>query len=466
VTRLATLDDGAMTRHTLRALLAGVGVLATPAQGAQPASSAWQVPVTTTPVFTSGEGGCAAFRIPGTTATDHTILVFAECRRYSCADFGGQHDIVLKRSTDGGVTFGPLAVVASPTELFNCTDPTAPGACAFWDPTPVWDPSTGAVTLLAHYADSDDDRLLGNGAVFSWRSEDEGETWAGPTNLTDALGGHPLPTPGNGHGIFVSSTGRLVVAGYFHEKTGGVAAVSFLSDDGGVTWSLGQRSLTDVPGGVSEPDVVELFADGDAAADDDDDDVTIGRRADRQHSPRNAAAAAAAAAAASGGAVVAAPLTKMTTTTSPPKLLLNTRQGKPGAPCGDGVQHCRLTATSADGGVTWSNATTRPDLPDPGCKGGIARWEQGRGLLFVNDATVSVRRNVTLRVSKDNGATFPWAVQVSAPELLAGYADVVTQNWAGGNGTELAVVAFEVETCNVSVALVQPSLVVAAKPPS
>jgi hypothetical protein len=275
-----------------------------------------------------------------------------------------------------------------------------------------------------------------------------------------------------------------VVAGYFHETTGGVAAVSFLSDDGGLTWSLGQRSLTDVPGGISEPDAVELFADDDATDADDDDVAKMLMRGDReragqqltatlssqpqmqmqqQHSPQGARPQ---------NAAVAGGVTATTTTTAPPpppppppKLLLNTRQGKPGAPCGDGVQHCRLTAVSDDGGLTWSNATARPDLPDPGCKGGVARWQQGRGLLFVNDATVLGRFNVTLRVSKDNGASFPWAVQVSPPGLLAGYADVVTQNWAGGNGTELAVVAFEVETCNVSVALVQPSLVVANTPP-
>lgn len=55
-----------------------------PSLGPQPGS------VTYTPVFSRGEGGCSAFRIPGLASLNGTIHVFAECRKYDCADNSGQ----------------------------------------------------------------------------------------------------------------------------------------------------------------------------------------------------------------------------------------------------------------------------------------------------------------------------------------------------------------------------------------
>ena len=76
--------------------------------------------VTITPVFTPGEGGYASFRIPGVVQAGDAHLAFAEGRKYACTDFGGQHDIVSKRSEDGGISWGPLQVIADPEKLFGC----------------------------------------------------------------------------------------------------------------------------------------------------------------------------------------------------------------------------------------------------------------------------------------------------------------------------------------------------------
>jgi hypothetical protein len=66
------------------------------------------------------QGGCkyAAFRIPGfANVGNNTLIAFAEGRKFGCGDFGpppppgkhgwGQHDMVIRRSTDGGVIAPP-----------------------------------------------------------------------------------------------------------------------------------------------------------------------------------------------------------------------------------------------------------------------------------------------------------------------------------------------------------------------
>ena len=50
-------------------------------------------------VLARGEGGYSSFRIPGIHTLQNTLLVFAEARKYSCADFGGQHDVVRSLPT-------------------------------------------------------------------------------------------------------------------------------------------------------------------------------------------------------------------------------------------------------------------------------------------------------------------------------------------------------------------------------
>ena len=109
-------------------------------------------------VFKPGEGGYAAFRIPGIVASSRNgssvLHVFAEGRKYSCADFQGQHDIVYKRSTNAGASFSPLRTLLDPVKLFGnaqCPPERASDkndCCAFWDPTPIVT-RTGKLIVMA-----------------------------------------------------------------------------------------------------------------------------------------------------------------------------------------------------------------------------------------------------------------------------------------------------------------------------
>ena len=79
---------------------------------------AGDVDVTIVDVMTAGDASadcvekpCAykAFRIPGLVAIgDDVLLAYAEGRKTGCSDFAGVHDLVQKRSTDSGKTWGPL----------------------------------------------------------------------------------------------------------------------------------------------------------------------------------------------------------------------------------------------------------------------------------------------------------------------------------------------------------------------
>lgn len=110
--------------------------------------------VTITSVFERGEGGCSSFRIPGIQSLNGTLLVFAECRKYSCADNEGQHNVAYKRSTDRGATFSEVQMLLDPLKMFPqsvCPTDSASvrsknHSCQFWDPTPVVDRQTGVVS--------------------------------------------------------------------------------------------------------------------------------------------------------------------------------------------------------------------------------------------------------------------------------------------------------------------------------
>jgi len=101
-----------------------------PHEGGLPAPPLAPAVTARSKVFVAGQGGYKAYRIPGIVAayprasddnSSVVLIAYAEGRKNGCGDYDGQHDIVLKRSTDDGASWGPLQVVADPRILFNCT---------------------------------------------------------------------------------------------------------------------------------------------------------------------------------------------------------------------------------------------------------------------------------------------------------------------------------------------------------
>ena len=99
------------------------------------------------PVFYPGLGGSKCFRIPTIIKTSlGTLLAFAELRGDTCSD-DGTHALVLRRSSDGGGTWGPMLTVR------KGTPPCAGCPAAISNPNPVEVTLGGsnAKAVLLHY---------------------------------------------------------------------------------------------------------------------------------------------------------------------------------------------------------------------------------------------------------------------------------------------------------------------------
>lgn len=308
-------------------------------------------------VFVAGEDGFPAIRIPSVVvAKDGTVLAFAEARNAPHADQAA-NKIVLKRSADGGRTWGAMQIIA------------ADGNNSLNNPTAVVEQDNGRVWLMyqripADLKEASRQIVTGYEGTNIYRnfliwSDDNGATWSHPRDVTRSTK-HPTgaTTVCSGPGIGIQLTrgphqGRIIFPsneGPFWQWNN----YAVFSDDRGATWHYGEnvpgaiiRDARGRPGSqVNEVQMVEL-ADGSV----------------RLNSRRFA------------GAKV------------------------------------RKTAVSRDGGETWSPVEDVPELRDPSCMASIFR------LTFPGDGVKSrilysgpdslKRENGTVHVSYDEGETWP-----------------------------------------------------------
>lgn len=88
------------------------------------------------------------------------------------------------------------------------------------------------------------------------------------------------------------------------------------------------------------------------------------------------------------------------------RLLLNMRSYR--------GNHCRAVAYSSDGGLTWTDFGDAPELIEPTCQGSFLRYSLADSggknrLLFCNPADAKQRIRLTVRLSYDEGKTWPVA---------------------------------------------------------
>ncbi len=311
-------------------ILAGLPAIATPT-------------VEQVDVFVSGQDGYHTYRIPAVIrAPNGDLLAFCEGRKSAGGD-SGDIDLLMKRSRDGGRTWGAAQVIWD----------DAGNTCG--NPCPVLDASTGTLwLLLTHNLGTDRERDIaartaqGTRTVWVTHSTDQGATWTPPTAIT-ATTKDPAWTwyaTGPGVGIQIQHgphAGRLVIpCDHNYDDAGLKKHVSgshpIYSDDHGATWKIGGliRPL------VNECQVAELF-DGRGT------------------------------------------------------LLMNMRSNH--------RRNVRAQATSSDGGATWTNLTDAPPLLEPVCQASLIRHEGAHLLLFSNPAA-KTRVQLTVRASGDNGGTW------------------------------------------------------------
>ncbi|NLJ86595.1 MAG: exo-alpha-sialidase [Firmicutes bacterium] len=292
-------------------------------------------------LFKAGVGAYAAYRIPSLLTTDSgTILAFCEGRRHSVSD-AGDIDILMTRSLDSGVTWEqPRVIVSGKGNTVS-------------NPCPVQDRSTGRIFLHLNWnqGEGGEGLILEGKAprrVLLTTSDDEGENWSAPEDLTHQLKGEDWTwyANGPGHGIQLSS-GRLVIpcnhAVLQPQKgeSGPYQSHVVYSDDHGKTWKLG--GILDAY--TNECQVVEL-ADG---------SVHINMRS---------------------------------------------YHGK----------NCRAIANSHDGGLTWSAVELDPVLVDPVCQASILRYslesDGGKSRILFANAASAMREKLTVRISYDECQTW------------------------------------------------------------
>ncbi|MDR0352613.1 MAG: exo-alpha-sialidase [Opitutaceae bacterium] len=198
-------------------------------------------------LFIGGRGAYHTYRIPAMAVTARgTILAFCEGRRDSASD-NGAIDTLLRRSTDGGRTWGPVLRVHGVDE----------GRITIGNPVPIVDRQTGEVHLLL----CEDGKKL-----FYIKSADDGLSFTAPREITDVVNEqcrrigfkwvHMLTGPG--HGLQMRS-GRLVVplkpAGAPQDGVKRRTGVIY-SDDHGRTWKPG-GIVPHTIGELSESTVIE-----------------------------------------------------------------------------------------------------------------------------------------------------------------------------------------------------------------
>ncbi len=305
-------------------------------------------------VFQSGLDGYDTYRIPSIIrAANGDLIAFAE-GRVSKSDHA-ENDIVLKTSKDNGKTWGKLVVLAED------------GANSLNNPQVVVEQETGKIIFMyQRYPKGFHEREVVPGYTgdkicrnFVMYSSDNGKTWTTPKDITAQVKRPTYVTSlAGGPGIGIQLTrgkykGRLIMP-FNQGPYADWKVYAVFSDDKGETWQYGDIAPYNTDGLGNEVQMVEL----------------------------------------SDGSV-----------------MLNARNH-------NGNKR-RKVAISTDGGQNWTGLADDKALLDSQCMGSVLRFsfpEDGRRsiLLFANPATESGRTNGTVRMSFDEGNTWPVSRQIYA----------------------------------------------------
>ncbi len=331
-------------------------------------------------IHRQGDHDCHTFRIPAIARTNNgTLLAVYDMRYNSRRDLQGHIDIGLSRSTDGGKTW------AAPQPIMDMGQygglPQDQNGCS--DPNILVDTVSGEIFVSAVWTHGKPgthqwrDRgsepgldILKSSQFMVVRSTDDGQTWSAPENWTRQLKNPAwylfAPAPGNG---ITMTDGTLVMPTQGRDETGLPFSNFMWSKDHGQSWVLASPARFD----TSECAVAEL-SDG--------------------------------------------------------SLMLNMRDNRNRAD--KSATNGRAVSVTTDLGKTWSvHWSDHGALPEPVCMASLIahRLPDGRSVLFFsNPNSKSKRQKMTVRISFDDGRTWPQDKQILLDEKGGAYSSLVMVN--------------------------------------
>lgn len=346
-----------------------------------------------------GQDGVHTSRIPGlATSKKGTLLAIFDARYESARDLQGHIDIAMHRSFDRGRTWESMQVVLDMNEWGGLPEKYngVSDACILVDDNTgdiyvaglwmhgVLDRETGewvegltADSTRWNHQWQDKGSQPGFGVketsqFLLTKSSDDGVTWSEPVNLTHMKKKEWwLFAPAPGRGITMTD-GTLVFPTQGRDETGKPFSNITWSKDGGRTWIVSNPATKN----TTECAVVEL-QNGD--------------------------------------------------------LMLNMRDNRNR---GNEEVNGRSVFVTSDMGKTWTeHPTSRKALIEPTCMASLHKHTYYDGekekslLLFVNPASVSKRNNITLKVSYDDGNTWPEEKAILLDEYSGrGYSCITSVN--------------------------------------
>ena len=207
------------------------------------------------------DDGAHTYRIPGlATSKKGTLIGVYDVRWRGGGDLPGDIDVGMSRSTDGGRTWDPMKIIM---DMGNDPKWRYDG---IGDPAVLVDENTGTIWVAATWSHGNRSwrgsgpGLTPNetGQLMLVRSDDDGETWSKPINITEQVKKPEwcfiLQGPGKG---ITMRDGTIVFAAQYQdppEKNRLPHSTIIYSKDHGKTWHTGTGAFDD----TTESQVVEI----------------------------------------------------------------------------------------------------------------------------------------------------------------------------------------------------------------
>ncbi len=304
-----------------------------------------------------GFEGIHSFRIPGmVTSTKGTVLAVYDIRRNSSVDLQGDIDVGLSRSVDGGNSWEPMKVIMNMGQWGGLPEDQN----GIGDPSILVDHETGHIWVAALWAHGKPGKMIWNSSEVGMEPKETGQLMLVKSEDDGLTWSEPINITGQTKiakwHLFFNGPGKGVTM-----KDGTLVFPAQYKDENQMPHSTiiyskdkgkSWHTGTGAKSNTTEAQVVEL-ADG--------------------------------------------------------RLMLNMRDNRGGS---------RSISVTQDLGKTWAeHSTSRGSLIEPVCMASIiANPFQDNMFLFSNPADEMARMNMTIKVSNDNGQTWPENLQLLLDE--------------------------------------------------